>query len=190
MTTELPPKDPRRHLHAPRLNVAVSLMTILTAEKKHSGHCMIAEAIREQYPEMRAIAVDLQTIRLTDPTKKRRYIYLTPRIAQVALVRFDQGLHTRAFSFQLRAGQSLPSGRHATSEKAKTRTRMKTDGGRAPDVIGGQAPPRAALASGTHIRGARRAFGLRGLEVDLARQDDVTTYPTTLDDDAGTGNDH
>jgi hypothetical protein len=58
----------------------------------NSSHCAIAMAIAEAVPDARYIAVDLQTIRWTDPKKKVRYCFLTPSIAQhQIIIPFDQG---------------------------------------------------------------------------------------------------
>jgi hypothetical protein len=58
----------------------------------NSSHCAIAMAIAEAVPHARFIAVDLQTIRWTDPTKGVRYCFLTPAVAQhQVIIPFDQG---------------------------------------------------------------------------------------------------
>jgi hypothetical protein len=58
----------------------------------NSSHCAIAMAIQEAVPHARFIAVDLQTIRWTDPGKGVRYCFLTPAVAQhQVIIPFDQG---------------------------------------------------------------------------------------------------
>ena len=82
------------------------------AEVKNSHHCMIADALREAIPEARFISVDLQSIRFSvfDENRFReervgvRYFYFTPTIAQVALLKFDQGKKLRGFDFTMRSG--------------------------------------------------------------------------------------
>jgi Fe-S-cluster formation regulator IscX/YfhJ len=71
-----------RKPRAPRVVIQVSGDDILWAEKESSSHCMIADAIKRQLPNARHVAVDLQTIRFT---------YLTPTLAQMALLDFDDG---------------------------------------------------------------------------------------------------
>jgi hypothetical protein len=64
------------------------------AMEKNSSHCAIAFAIRDAVPYARHIAVDLQTIRWTDPRPGRniRYVFLTPAVAQHnVIIPFDQG---------------------------------------------------------------------------------------------------
>jgi hypothetical protein len=64
------------------------------AMEKNSSHCAIAFAIRDAIPYARHIAVDLQTIRWTDPRPGRgvRYVFLTPAAAQHnVIIPFDQG---------------------------------------------------------------------------------------------------
>jgi hypothetical protein len=82
------------------------------AEVKNSHHCMIADALRDAYPEAKFISVDLQSIRfsLFDENRYReervgvRYFYFTPTLAQVALLKFDQGKKLKPFEFTMRSG--------------------------------------------------------------------------------------
>lgn len=56
-----------------------------------SGGCLIADAIKEQYPNLTGITVDMATIRVSDRDLGLRYTYLTPPLAQHLLLAFDQG---------------------------------------------------------------------------------------------------
>jgi hypothetical protein len=117
-------------------------------------------------PDASFVSVDLQTIRWTDKKKGRRYIYLTPRVAQVALVKFDQGMHTEPFGFQLRNGQSVTTGRKSEPQTlVGARGTPHSRGGSVPSIEGGHAPPLAALSNSSRVKGSRRAYGLRGLEL-------------------------
>lgn len=98
-------KQQLRNPRSPKTDIIISREIIEDAVKGDSSHCMIAEAIRDRYPNASAIAVDLQTIRFSDREKRLRYTYLTPRIVQLAIVRFDQGLDQDPFQFSLRGGQ-------------------------------------------------------------------------------------
>lgn len=69
---------------------------------------MIAEAIAVHLPGVRNVSVDMMTIRWSDPAKGWRYIYLTPKPAQYALLDFDMGLPIEPFSFQVRSGHATP----------------------------------------------------------------------------------
>lgn len=130
----------------PQVAVTVTRERIDQATQRDSGHCMIADAVRDAVPDASAISVDLQTIRWTDSAKGLRYIYLTPRVAQVALVKFDQGIPTEPFSFRVRSGQILKSGRtkYQPQELGTARDHH------IPDRIGGTAPPLAALSNSAH----------------------------------------
>jgi hypothetical protein len=102
-------KAPRRKLpRGKTFTIAVSAELISMSKERDSSHCMTAEAIRAAVPWARSIAVDLQTIRFSDPEKRLRYTYLTPRLVQVELVNFDQGITPDPFDFRL-------SGAHVTS---------------------------------------------------------------------------
>lgn len=101
---------------APTVFLKVSLEIIASSVPKDSGRCMISEAIKLIRPRAKRIETDLQTIRWTeyerDPSPgapiAHRYVYLTPRPAQKALVAFDYGIVPDPFSIQLRHGQSMP----------------------------------------------------------------------------------
>jgi len=168
------PRRPR----PPRIVVEVTEEIIARSEQRSSAHCMLAEAVKHAVPTARTVAVDLQTIRFSDPATRFRYVYLTPARCQVALVMFDRGLHTDPFKFVLRGAQVvrmaepdprprpegkgvalLPEGlkRELVGENATTSSPV-------PRVSGGKAPPTAAL-SNTRYAGQRRAFGLRKLRV-------------------------
>jgi hypothetical protein len=160
---------------APRVAVQVTREIIDSAEQRDSSHCMIAEAVKAAVPGAAKVSVDLQTIRFTDPQRRLRYVYLTPRQAQLALVAFDQGLHTDPFSMTLRGAQVLkvgdpkaprPEGKTPPMPEGKRveLVQRQNDHPGVPEVVGGYAPPVAAL-SNTRYGGKRRAFGLRGLHL-------------------------
>jgi hypothetical protein len=148
---------------APRVTIVVTQKEIDEALPRDSGHCMIADAVKATVPSAKNVSVDLQTIRWTDHTKGLRYTYLTPRVGQVALVKFDQGIPPVPFSFQLRKGQVTASqSPRLKAHRAKLKTtELQVDGdlNNVPRRVGGKPPPLAAH------HGTRRAFGLRGLEL-------------------------
>lgn len=61
------------------------------AIKSSSGGCLVADAIKRQYPQFSAVSVDMATIRFTDRKRGERYTYLTPESAKLAILSFDQG---------------------------------------------------------------------------------------------------
>jgi hypothetical protein len=139
---------------------------------RNSNHCMIAEAVKEAYPRLSRIAVDIQTIRATDQKKGERYVWLTPRSTQRAIIDFDQGKKPQPFTFGLTNGQTLRVRKYPEATKKKMRkyyhdeikpkkqaeAKIRRRGGtNVPNVIGGTAPPKSV--------GARRSFGLRSLQV-------------------------
>jgi hypothetical protein len=140
---------------------------------------MIAEAVKSAYPMARGIAVDLATIRFSDREKGLRYTYMTPRIAQSALVNFDQKRKPEPFQFLLRGAQVTKSGRdkqesrkgrsHAQREATRKaslvyRNGKKNKAGFVPDRVGGKTPPLQRSADNLPFS-RRRAFGLRALEL-------------------------
>lgn len=172
----------KRAPHSPRFRVVIDIDLIEISKERDSSHCMIAEAIRDVIPAAHSIAVDLQTIRFSLPEKRLRYTYLTPRIAQTALVQFDQGTTPEPFDFRLQGGQvtamaSRKSSNAAPRSKERTpaqiaslkkarksaglekqRLATPTAGGGVMRRVGGRTPPTTPF-------GRRRAFGLRALSL-------------------------
>lgn len=153
-SSETQPKKKRRKV-SPKLVVRVTDELIDTAVPKDSEHCMIADAIKAAFPSAKSIAVDLATCRFSDPDKGLRYIYLTPRFAQAALVDFDEGRRPQAFQFELtRAAQIITMyKRKGTKDVPLTKLGRKymqaEKGGCVPTIIGGKALP-VMLEPDTH----------------------------------------
>lgn len=167
---------------SPRLNVTVPREIIATSAVKDSSHCMIAEALAATVPHARYISVDLATIRFTDLLAGVRYVYLTPRSAQIALLAFDQGEKPEPFSFRLENAHVLRTG---SARKAKASLEASPNGENRTNVpvrVDGEAPPLGPLSGGaprkrkgkpgdgagsggghTTRTGRRRAFGLRAI---------------------------
>lgn len=131
-----------------QVTVKITPDIIESATRRDSSHCMISDAIREQHPDAAMIATDLATIRFTDRKTKKRYIYLTPPLAQRALVNFDQGIPAEPFQFVLRRpAQILTSGMGKRRPAKVTQPELHADGGpnKAPVVVDGRPlPPRTA----------------------------------------------
>lgn len=176
MSEQEGPRRRGRRVAAPRVTVHVTRDIIERSEQRDSSHCMIAEALKEALketvPQARGISVDLATIRFSDPEKRLRYVYLTPRQAQVALLLFDQGKHNDPFTIFLRGAQVVKMG-DPKAPRTQTAAPPMPDGTDAvlqrpvggsqnevPVVVGGKSPPTGPLTS-TVYRGKRRAFGLR-----------------------------
>lgn len=147
--------------HAPRFYVTITDELIYESEQRDSSHCMVADAVQIARPKAKRIAVDIQTIRFTEGD--HRYVYLTPRRAQVAIVKFDQGIPSKPFGFRLRNGQSIPPQKPGTKRQRAKLVSPKgpaSKDGLVPDKIGGQTPPVDVRSAGN-----RRAFGVRALEL-------------------------
>lgn len=157
--------------------IPVTEKMIETAQRADSGHCMIADAIKAANPAWTHIAVDLQTIRVTDKEHGQRLVWLTPLALQQQLLRFDQGVEVEPFAFKLPriVAQVIPvEDRSAWKQDApkqppqepaakkppqkRQESALKTNEGRIPTVHGGKEPPAAVLS---HSRGRRRVFGIR-----------------------------
>ena len=151
---------------SPRVEVVVSQENIDFSITGHSSHCMIAEAVRTCFPGAKKIAVDLQTIRFSNWSKGERYTYMTPRVAQIAILNFDRGLKPEPFKFRMRAGQTTAAGKAQDGKAAKQKAGLQMPVGAAgkkharpsiPERVGGRPPPT--------MLGVRRQFGLRNMEM-------------------------
>lgn len=104
---------------SPAIKVVVTAELIAKAVaaggRCNAFHCMIDDAVEEGYNLRDKKGVlkraasygrtDLQTIRVSDLDLGLRYWYLTPMIAQKALLAFDRGEEVKPFSFILREAQ-------------------------------------------------------------------------------------
>jgi hypothetical protein len=176
-------KEEEKHT-APRLRLQVTRDQIETAIRANGGHCMIAEAIKAEVPWARAVSVDLQSIRMSDPAAGLRYIYLTPRICQDALVRFDLGRNDiPPFPFSLRAAQitsMLQPSRYRKKGKSQLRhklgrrrfqpTKQDQELKTIPETIGGKPPLKHHSSAIKH-----RRFGMRGFTLEDVACDPILT---------------
>jgi hypothetical protein len=103
-----PRKNPREEF-APsvwehgRCEIAVLQKHIDEAMRANSSHCAIAFAIRDAIPDATFVAVDLQTIRWSNPKRGVRYCFLTPTIAQHdVIIPFDQGEECKPVTFKMK----------------------------------------------------------------------------------------
>ena len=149
--------------------IVVTQENIDRSIKGNSAYCMISDAIRHSNGNAKSISTDLQTIRWTDRRNSVRYVWLTPAIAQEALVKFDQGLPFGPFTFRLghpiaeTAGGHLAPRGAGRPRKSRRRVRVRRGGKGAISVTteGHALPPVAALP------GSRRRFGLKQLKIGL-----------------------
>jgi hypothetical protein len=140
------PTGPR----APRIDFDVTAEHIAAAVPRDSGHCMIADALRDAIPDAEFISVDLATIRWTDVNAGYRYIYLTPGAAQAALIDFDQGKTPEPFHIKQNAAQM-----HLTAGARKARTErnraIKDETGTWPRQNAELVPPRDGSNSAASV---------------------------------------
>lgn len=115
-----------------------------------SNTCPIAEVIAMTEKNARHIMVDIVTIRWSDPTTNKRYIFFTPKYAQQFIVDFDQGHRERArpFTLRLRTPVQITDMRHdehkrySEGRKRRVEARLQDNGyGVPPTKIGGHRPP-------------------------------------------------
>jgi hypothetical protein len=155
----------------PRVKVKVTKEKIQDAVRGDSSHCMIAESLKEAVPFAKSVSVDMASIRFSDPARGLRYMYMTPRSAQLCLVDFDQGKPPEPFEFTIYGAhvvrmnrQSKHAAKSPPQKKAEARQRLHDTlaksrlvvraKGLAPEVVGGRLDPSGSFAK-------RRAFGIR-----------------------------
>jgi hypothetical protein len=96
------------------------------AIKSDRSNCIIADAIREKYPRLSNIKVDIATIRCTDKKAGERYIYLTSPTMVDILLAYDQGWPQKNLPIKLRVRRPikiLPITRSVSDKKAKAARR-------------------------------------------------------------------
>lgn len=158
-------------LRSPIIKVQVTKDIINISCVANSGHCMISDSVKEAAPWAKNVASDLQTIRLTDPRKGLRYVYLTPRLAQVGLIEFDKGNEINPFSFTLRGAHITTSWKKVKTTDGKVvRRRIHKLGKRRlqqhnknkiPDIVGGGAVPKDKPIGHIPTSTFRREYGMR-----------------------------
>jgi hypothetical protein len=162
---------------SPRIPIKVTQANIDRSTVADSSHCMIADAVKETVPRAAYVSVDLATIRFTDLEAGIRYVYLTPRQAQLALLEFDNGEKPEPFSFRLEGAHMLATG---NARKAKATLKPQAESstqGTPPERRNGKTPPIGPLQGGANLArprkgtaakggvktGRRRQFGLRAI---------------------------
>jgi len=132
---------------APNLHVEVTQEFIDSAIRKHSSHCMVADAIRDQYPQYTHVAVNRQMIGISDKEKGLRYIYLTPiEVGSHIYTWDDTDEIINPFTFQLKgskaiivkAGHRDKSG--TDSRRLRPARKDNLNNQHKPQVIGGSDP--------------------------------------------------
>jgi hypothetical protein len=147
------------------IELDVSAWTIETSLRNKSNRCMLADAVKIAVPDATHINVDTQTIRFSDPTTQKRYVYLTPPRAADYVVDFDAGRDIVPFHVRLRNPMTaaLGSTKRATG---KTQLRMgsrQTQHERKAATVKTTAPKRMSTTA--------RAYGRRTLRENQLRDD-------------------
>jgi len=97
------PPRPTRHRRPPKqTTVTVSADAIAAVMAgRTDGERVIAEAIRAARPDVRSVAIDLGSIRWTDPKTGRRVTFATPVAVRDALLELNRGAAPGPFRFIL-----------------------------------------------------------------------------------------
>jgi len=121
---------------SPRLDFDIDQDRWDQGVKSNSGACLIADALKDTYPHLSNVRVDMATVRCTDLKKGLRYIYLTTSDAQHLLLSFDQGwkrpyshirlTHAVQITNTKESGGSRKSNRAARLEDLKAKKKTGT----------------------------------------------------------------
>ncbi len=152
-------------------SVDVDKKQIDTAVRESSSHCMVTDAIKECYPELRHVSVDIANIRVTDPKTNRRLVYLTPVAAQYAIALFDSGKKPNPFHItlgvnQLAQIQDIGKKKKANDEyRSRRKQREVVEPRLKVKVVKGNAHKRVLAPKSRRIPkiAGRRMFGLKSL---------------------------
>lgn len=110
----------------PTLKIELTKKNYEQAVRASSGSCLVADAIKEQYPKFSSVHVDVATIRFSDKERGVRYLYLTPPSVYQTLLFFDQGWQEIKLPKKLRIGtpvKIIPMTRSASDVKLKAERR-------------------------------------------------------------------
>jgi hypothetical protein len=120
-------KAARKKPVSPTLQLRITDELRETAIASNSGGCLIADAIKQQYPHLSGVTVDMATVRATDRAAGFRYIYLTPQPAMHVLLSFDQGWPNPVDEVTIkRAVQILPITRATTQSSPAAAAKRET----------------------------------------------------------------
>jgi len=98
----LPSRPARRRQPPKQTTVTISAEAIAAMTRgRIAGERIIAEAVHAARPEVRNVAVDLGTIRWTDPKTSRRVTFDTPGVVRAALFGLTRGVTPEPFRFIL-----------------------------------------------------------------------------------------
>jgi len=151
---------------APNLTIKITQKIIDNAIAKHSGACIIADAIKDTLPWAKIVEADLAALRFTDLEKGIRYFYLTPTKAQQMIINFDQGIKPQPCSLKLKGEDCVIKKVEEHSEKQKEGKRKYNKSYVKREIVNTETTPVIM----TNARGIprvpnsrRRQFGLRRL---------------------------
>jgi hypothetical protein len=112
---------------APSLDFMVLDRHMDDAMKNHSGRCMVAEALKENYPHLKNVKVDIHFIRFADAKKEERYLIPTPQTIGAYLYLWDDGKRPQEFRVHTKGGQTSrirPTPPRTPEDKAAAKARL------------------------------------------------------------------
>lgn len=126
---------------SPTLTLAITEENWEKAMRSNSGGCLVADAIKRQYPNLTNPVVDMATVRATDKARGVRYTYLTPPSIQHCLLAFDQGWPQPVQEVVVRRAVKIDAvtrGREATAKKAERLAELSAKKARGEELTAGE----------------------------------------------------
>ena len=111
---------------SPTLAITITDEQHERAVKSDSGACLIADAIKHQYPHLSSVSVDMATVRVSDRKRGLRFVYLTPPEAQHVLLSFDQGWSTTTTELTIKRAVKVNTITRAKSGKGSIEQQRQT----------------------------------------------------------------
>lgn len=172
------PTTTRSKTHPLVRYVEITPEIVNRAVYKDSHRCMIAEAIKEQYPYVTNVTIDAAFIRYTIPERGQRFIHITPSIAATLLVKFDQALAIEPVTFRLTSPVQIVDTAKRNAERRererkqiergeipakRSKIRKNSGQGTALTKLGGKTPPSGPLSNSRGLPNNIRTYGLCSL---------------------------
>jgi len=126
-SADQPKRRRRARFTSPTLDVEITPDAHAAAVKSASGACLIADAIKRQYPNLTGISVDMATIRVTDRDAGLRFTYLTPPTAQHLLLSYDQGWPLAIDRVHVRRAVKIVPIRESSTKRAANRDARRAE---------------------------------------------------------------
>jgi hypothetical protein len=99
---EVRPKRNKKLQQIKKMKVAVAQDDIDKAIRGNTRKCMIERSIERDYPTLKNVVIEKNTVRFTDPDRNVIYTFDMAPVGRAAILMWDDGGHIAPFAFTLR----------------------------------------------------------------------------------------